>query len=50
VTVAIGVNDWQGGADPHEFGGRLATLLRGLLATCAGSRIAVISALWVPDA
>jgi lysophospholipase L1-like esterase len=50
LTIAIGVNDWQGGADPEAFAARLAALLRGVALTCPATRTAVISPLWVADA
>lgn len=47
VTVAIGVNDWQGGVAPAIYGERLSDLLRRLRAAAPTARIAVITPLWV---
>lgn len=47
VTVAIGVNDWQGGVPAATYGERLADLLRRLRSAAPAARIAVITPLWV---
>ena len=49
VTIAIGVNDWQGGIPPATYGAHLATLLDQLNALRPATRIAVLSPLWVGD-
>jgi lysophospholipase L1-like esterase len=49
VTLAIGVNDWQGGIPPATYGQHLGQLLDQVHALRGTARIAVISPLWVGD-
>ena len=47
-SIAIGVNNWQGGTDPEAFRTNMRGLLRGLLAGRPEARVYVITPLWVP--
>lgn len=48
VTIAIGVNDWQGGVAPELFRKNAEGLLSGLRAGNPLARVHVITPLWVP--
>lgn len=48
VTIAIGVNDWQGGVAPEVFHDNAEGLLAGLRAGNPAARVHVITPLWVP--
>lgn len=47
-SIAIGVNNWQGGTDLEVFRTNMNGLLMGLLAGRPDARIFVITPLWVP--
>jgi lysophospholipase L1-like esterase len=47
-TVAIGVNNWQGGTELGMFRDNISGLLKGLLGGRPDARIYVITPLWVP--
>lgn len=47
-SVAIGVNDWQGGAEPEAFRVQLNGLLDALRAGKPRAHVFVITPLWVP--
>ena len=49
VTIAIGVNDWQGNAPAANYGLRLSHLIERLHALQPQARLAVITPLWVND-
>lgn len=50
VTIAIGVNDWQGGVPPAAYGQRLRALRAEVARLVPHARIAVLSPLWVAPA
>ncbi len=48
VSLALGVNDWQGGADLADFRSRYERLLAGIVAAQPRAQIFVLTPLWVP--
>lgn len=47
-SIAIGVNNWQGGTEPRAFRTQMRGLLERLLREKPAARIYVITPLWVP--
>ena len=48
ISLALGVNDWQGGADLADFRARYERLLAGIVAAQPRADIHVVTPLWVP--
>ncbi|WP_334319188.1 SGNH/GDSL hydrolase family protein [Termitidicoccus mucosus] len=48
ISVLIGVNDWQGGAEPETFRDHYRALLDGILAGHPDTPVFLITPLWVP--
>jgi len=48
ISIAIGVNDWQGGTDLAAFRAQYARLLTGVVAARPRARIFAVTPLWVP--